>query len=344
MQVARPLLTLLLMLTVVSSAFADECSPGDCAAEAAFPEPNVIQLIPDTNKLWDRDYYRVVEDVAVQFYDAPGGTVIGSWKAGDNFVTIYEVQGEWGRTGENQWVHMSQVNKQNVVVSNFTGLLLPEDEPQPYPIAWSIVNQWGALEPGLNPSESSTFFYRYSYNYIYDTVVDENGHNWYQLGEDAWVHQFRVSVHAPIEMPEDVSTERWVAIDLYEQVLTAYEGEIPVFTTLVSTGLPWWATNLGLFNVTLMNPREDMTQDLPDDFYYIQEVPWTAFFDRGIALHGTFWHDGFGYPQSHGCVNMSITDAHWLYRFIEPEFSWTGDNPGGASVYVYTTDPALDVE
>ncbi|MEM6283551.1 MAG: L,D-transpeptidase, partial [Chloroflexota bacterium] len=57
-----------------------------------------------------------------------------------------------------------------------------------------------------------------------------------------------------------------------------------------------------------------------------------------IALHGTFWHDGFGFPQSHGCVNMSITDAHWLFKFISPEFdAKTAD--GGASVYVYNSDP-----
>jgi lipoprotein-anchoring transpeptidase ErfK/SrfK len=149
-----------------------------------------------------------------------------------------------------------------------------------------------------------------------------------------------VAVHHPVARPEGITTERWVGIDLYEQVLTVYEGETPVYTTLVSTGLPQWATNEGIFNVTAMFPREAMSQDLPNDFYYIQEVPWTAYFDEGIALHGTFWHDGFGYRQSHGCVNMSITDAAWVYEFLRPEFTWEN---GGASVYVYNTDPAATV-
>lgn len=330
------------MIGCVWSVGAAECAVWECAESASvvdpYPAPNVTQLVPDTALMADRDYYRVVDGQSLNFHDAPGGAVTGSWKAGDNFVTVYEVQGDWGRTGPGQWIRMAQVNKQNVVISRFTGLKL--DGPQEYPIAWSLVNQYASPEPGANPSESRPFLYRYTYHHIYETVQDAEGYNWYKLGEDMWVHQFRVSVHAPISRPEDVDTERWVAIDLYEQVLTAYEGNTPVFTTLVSTGLPWWSTNEGVFNVTWMDQRDDMTQDLPDDFYYIQEVPWTAFFDGGIALHGTFWHDGFGYPQSHGCVNMSITDAHWLYKFIDDEFDFAQPVNGGASVYVYTTDPA----
>jgi len=340
----RPYLLILLLLPLLTvPGLAADCPLETCGVDDAiadpYPEPLVTQLTPNTELMTDRNYYRVLDDVAINFYDAPGGGITGSWKAGDNYVTVYEQADGWGRVGENQWIRMDQVNKQNVVVSRFTGLLL--DEPQPYPIAWSLVNQYASPEPGANPSESRPFLYRYTYHYIYETVVDGEGYNWYKLGPDAWVHQFRVSVHRPIERPEDVNTERWVSVDLYEQVLTAYEGDTPVFTTLVSTGLPWWGTNTGHFNVTWMHQRDDMTQDLPGDFYYLQEVPWTSFFDGGIALHGTFWHDGFGYPQSHGCVNMSITDAHWLYKFIEDEFDWREPVNGGASVYVYTTDPAL---
>jgi lipoprotein-anchoring transpeptidase ErfK/SrfK len=339
----RPVLILLACLWAVPVALAQPCD-GDCPAEndpaTTYPEPAVEQLTPNEALLYDRDYYRVVDGVALTFHDAPGGAVVETWKAGDNYVTVYEVQGEWGRTGTDRWIRMANVNKQSVVVSRFTGLLLDPETAQPYPIAWSIVNQYGSPEPGANPSESRPLFYRYTYHYIYETVVDDEGYNWYRIAPDTWVHQFRVSVHQPIARPAEIDTERWVAIDLYEQVLTAYEGDRPVFTTLISSGLPWWATNEGLFNVTWMRPRDDMTQDLPNDFYYLEEIPWTSFFDRGIAMHGTYWHDGFGYPQSHGCVNMSITDAHWLYQFIRDEFDHDEPENGGAAVYVYSTNPA----
>jgi hypothetical protein len=69
------------------------------------------------------------------------------------------------------------------------------------------------------------------------------------------------------------------------------------------------------------------------DFYYLEEVPWTMYFDRSIAMHGTYWHNSFGYRHSHGCVNMSITDAHWLYEWAAPE--WNGES--GMAVYVWSS-------
>ncbi len=335
MQVAAVLTLVVGAGTVVLAC--DECGAlGTHEMVNVVPVPQVTQLEPNDDLLTDRDYYRVNDGEALSFYNAPGGTVISGWKAGDNFVTVYETQNGWGRVGDGVWINMAQVSKAGVWLSRFTGLRV-DDADQPHPIAWSLINQWAAPAPGYEPSESTTFFYRYDYFYILDTV-EIDGYNWYKVGNNAWIHQFRVAVHDPIAKPDAVTTERWVGIDLYEQVLTAYEDDDPVFTTLVSTGLPFWPTNEGAYNVTWMYQRDDMTQDLPGDFYYLQEVPWTSFFDGGIALHGTFWHDGFGYPQSHGCVNMSITDAHWLFKFIEPEFDYKTAT-GGSSVYVYNTDP-----
>jgi hypothetical protein len=67
------------------------------------------------------------------------------------------------------------------------------------------------------------------------------------------------------------------------------------------------------------------------DFYFIENVPWVMYFDNDIALHGTYWHDAFGYRQSHGCVNLSIIDSWWLYQ-------WSASAPNGAAwVYVYSS-------
>jgi len=75
-----------------------------------------------------------------------------------------------------------------------------------------------------------------------------------------------------------------------------------------------------------------------EDFYYLEEVPWTMYFDNDIALHGAYWHDGFGYRRSHGCVNMSVTDAHWMYNFTSAEFDFETPGDLGASVFVYSSD------
>jgi lipoprotein-anchoring transpeptidase ErfK/SrfK len=61
------------------------------------------------------------------------------------------------------------------------------------------------------------------------------------------------------------------------------------------------------------------------------------YFDDEIALHGAYWHDGFGFRRSHGCVNMSVTDAHWLYEWAEVELDFTVSNDLGAAVYVYSS-------
>ena len=78
-----------------------------------------------------------------------------------------------------------------------------------------------------------------------------------------------------------MDTDKWIGIDLYEQVLTAYEGSSPVFTTLISSGLPQWPTNEGLHHVWLRHHNGSMSGafQLPD-FYSLQEVPWTQYFRR----------------------------------------------------------------
>ncbi|MBC7814681.1 MAG: L,D-transpeptidase, partial [Burkholderiales bacterium] len=73
------------------------------------------------------------------------------------------------------------------------------------------------------------------------------------------------------------------------------------------------------------------------DFYFLEEVPWTMYFDNDIGLHGTYWHDGFGYRRSHGCVNLSITDANWLFQWAESEFDPNVPDDLGAAVYVYSS-------
>jgi hypothetical protein len=71
------------------------------------------------------------------------------------------------------------------------------------------------------------------------------------------------------------------------------------------------------------------------DFYYLQDVPWNMFFSEDVALHGTYWHDGFGYRHSHGCVNLSLADANWLYGWSADQHP--DDRSEGLGVYVYSS-------
>lgn len=115
---------------------------------------------------------------------------------------------------------------------------------------------------------------------------------------------------APV-LAEAPYSGRWIDVNLSTQTLTAYEGSVPVFTALVSTGLPATPTVTGHFKIYSKYTAIDMA----GPGYYLPAVPWTMFFYRGYALHGAYWHNNFGRPMSHGCVNLSVPDAKWLFEF-----------------------------
>jgi hypothetical protein len=115
-------------------------------------------------------------------------------------------------------------------------------------------------------------------------------------------------------MPEGIGrNERWVDVDLTLQKLVAYEGFVPVFETLVSTGTARHPTVTGQFRIWLRFRSQDMDGYRLGYNYYLRDVPFVQYFYEDYALHGTFWHSNFGQPMSHGCVNLATSDAEWLY-------------------------------
>jgi len=103
----------------------------------------------------------------------------------------------------------------------------------------------------------------------------------------------------------------WIDVDLSEQRVYAYEGDTIVNSFLASTGTWQTPTVTGKFKIWIKLRSTDMS----GPGYYLPDVPYTMFFYGDYALHGTYWHNNFGTPMSHGCVNLSIPDAAWLYNF-----------------------------
>jgi len=108
-----------------------------------------------------------------------------------------------------------------------------------------------------------------------------------------------------------IAVGKQVVIDLSEQRVYAFEDAKLVFTALVSTGLPGTPTVLGDYKVY---SRYD-SQTMSGPGYYLPGVQWIQYFYSGYALHGTYWHENFGQPMSHGCVNLRNEDALWLYQW-----------------------------
>jgi LysM repeat protein len=104
---------------------------------------------------------------------------------------------------------------------------------------------------------------------------------------------------------------RWIDIDLTEQRLTAYQGDTAVFSTLVSTGTSRHPTPVGEFDVRTKIDSQTMS----GADYYLPNVQYVMYFAGANAIHGTYWHNNFGHPMSHGCVNLPTPEAAWLYNW-----------------------------
>jgi lipoprotein-anchoring transpeptidase ErfK/SrfK len=107
--------------------------------------------------------------------------------------------------------------------------------------------------------------------------------------------------------------EGWIDVNLSQQQIYAYEGDILVNSFVVSTGVYGTPTVTGEFRIYVKVPLQDMS----GPGYYLRDVPWVMFFYEDYGFHGTYWHNNFGTPMSRGCVNLTMDDAAWLYDWAE---------------------------
>jgi len=169
-----------------------------------------------------------------------------------------------------------------------------------------------------------------------------------------WVRGADLAVPAPVPRPAGVSAlERWLDVDLASQTLVAYQGDVPLFATLVSTGFAPegspLATPTGTFRIRSKHQvvRMDNLEHTGVE-PYAYDVPLTQYFREGKALHAAPWHDQFGRARSHGCINLAPGDAEWLFAFTSPtlprgspEVLSTPSHPGTA-VHIHGLAPRRD--
>lgn len=108
--------------------------------------------------------------------------------------------------------------------------------------------------------------------------------------------------------------EVWIDINLSTQYMVVYRGNTVIGQTYVSTGRPGFDTPTGTYYVNAKLTSQTMSGVLGGEYYYVPDVPWVMYFtNRGHAIHGAYWHNNFGYVMSHGCVNLPVSFAQWLY-------------------------------
>jgi hypothetical protein len=166
--------------------------------------------------------------------------------------------------------------------------------------------------------------------------------------EGTWLYADDLVIAEQRDDPTRFAAEgkKWIDISIKRQLLVAYEGRRPVFATLVSTGIGGMgdpetthATVRGTFLIHAKHVSATMDGDEATDTYDLRDVPYIQYFFEGYALHGAFWHDDFGKPRSHGCVNLAPADAAWLFEWTDPVVppEWHGavNLEGGTLVYTH---------
>ena len=145
-----------------------------------------------------------------------------------------------------------------------------------------------------------------------------------RLTDGTWMRARDLARARPSDRPASVAAnERWIDVDVTQQVMVAYEGDRAVYATLVSTGRAarTHATPLGEHRIWVKlatSDMDDLEREDVESNYMIEAVPWVQFFEGANGFHAAFWHDDFGRRRSHGCVNLSPRDARWLFGFTGP--------------------------
>ena len=203
---------------------------------------------------------------------------------------------------------------------------------------WILGDIQSRIGPSFNDPLTGKAYRRYNVVQVFGSQEAE-GITWVMIGLNEWLDFRQVARVTPRKSPpKGISASRWIEVNLDEQTLAVYQDNKLVFATLTSTGIENLWTRPGIFQIYEKKDSEDMTGSASaDDYYHVEDVPWTMYFDEKRALHGAYWHDRFGYPNSHGCVNLSLGDSHWLYNWAKVDDYVYVYDPSGHT----PTDPAL---
>jgi lipoprotein-anchoring transpeptidase ErfK/SrfK len=235
------------------------------------------------------------------------------------------------------WISGDYITK--VSVPYLQGYLIKQYPSVPF--GWVLTNEAiSHTAPDQNSPVNQKAYTRLDLIHYYDSVK-VNDTEWVMIGQNEWMdHRFLGIVFNKPTPPDRVTNSRWIEVNLYEQVLTVYDQGKMIFATLISTGVKPFYTQPGTFQIYKKIEHQYMTGAFEadrSDYYYLEEVPYIMYFDQARALHGAYWNTFYGYQRSHGCVNLSVGDAHWLY-------DWANE---GDTVYVWDpsgktpTDPSL---
>jgi lipoprotein-anchoring transpeptidase ErfK/SrfK len=314
------------------------------------PHPPSAPASPAATEAPARKYYFVRSDGAGAYVSlesalegGPDRDLEGGW--GVDVVEERESGGQrWGRTSHGLWIAMNDLGAAQV--APFHGETLTDGRLD---FAWVISDRasvWPSASAKGKVSGSRERFLRVD-------VLEHSG-SMVRVGPSAWMLAADLAQPSSAAPPTELEgtanaiasaasvpntagvAARWIDVELATQTLVAYEGGRPVYATLVSTGRgpvgSGSETPTGVHRVWVKIAASDMANTDRGDLeahYSLEDVPYVQFFNGSVALHGTYWHRDFGHIRSHGCVNLAIADARWLFAFTGPRLldGWVAAYP-----------------
>jgi lipoprotein-anchoring transpeptidase ErfK/SrfK len=307
----------------------------------------------DFGEMQDGDQLLRVADTSISVHSQPDeASKIVFQRFRDEIVNIYfEVLSDKAPLYNPLWyrvwggyIHSSRVQKVTVKINNVPSSLAEgmhaAEITVPYSQSYLLrrQNTWTQLYR----------LYHSSVHWVVGLAEGPDGEPWYRIRDEMLQYDANLDYYVPAKhmrlidftettpiSPDVPPEKKRIEVSLAKQELTAFENGNVVLHTKISSGLDYhppneisWKTPTGTFAVQTKMPSKHMGggQILFDpEAYILPGVSWVSFFEpeTGVAFHGTYWHQNFGVPMSHGCVNMKTEEAKWLFRWVTPKVDMT---------------------
>jgi len=279
-----------------------------------------------------------VLDSYIRVYDSPtfsGGQVNTYWRdqvIPVTHVTVGSIEEShnlvWYRIGDEGYAHSGMIQPVRTLLNPPVTSLPEGGALAEVTVPFTDARQ----EPGSDQRVAYRYYFGTTH-WVVDLETLPNGETWYRVLDDKWEYIYYVpSAHLHVFTPDELtplSTDvpaslKRVEVHLPDQVLLAYEFDEPVFVTRISTGAILRNGNFSTPSGSYITfhkrgSRHMAAGNLAANGYDLPGVPWNSYItESGIAIHGTYWHNNFGRPRSHGCINITTQAARWLYLWSMP--------------------------
>ncbi len=301
------------------------------------PSDSVFSDVLSASELLPNQQGRVLDD-ALNIYEAPSfeakrvniywrdmvvpitGITVG--KSIDSFNLV------WYKVGEEGYAHSGSIQPVFTITNPVVTQIPPEGTLAEVTVPFTDAH-W---DPGQDEPVAYRFYYATTY-WVVDLVLDADGNPWYGVKDDKWDYLFYVPAQhlrfVPADEIQPLSPEvppqnKRIEVHIEPQVMIAYENDLPVYMARIASGAVFsngdYSTPIGRHMTFHKRASRHMARgNLAANGYDLPGVPWNSYINEdGVAFHGTYWHNNFGRPRSHGCINLTPQAAKWVYLWTQP--------------------------